>query len=176
MVLLVISPVIGYEPSRHDYRHLLHTRSSWYVKTEAQIVRFFQRFAFVMMAAGHIPAVLFAVLITSFCYGRLKLYAGGHLLYYIRNCLHAIRQFCWRRCAQKQVFWKTKPTTRDTVSSDFYFRHFGGLEVTRKLNRFHDNVIFRTSLVYGSTLMWPLSLMRKTPRLILTSSERPQRR
>jgi hypothetical protein len=63
------------EPSPHmvriPARPLISVTSNTYLKTPNRGVSL-QHLVFVIMAPGHIPAYLFAVLITSFCYGRPK--------------------------------------------------------------------------------------------------------
>ena len=58
--------------------------------------------------------------------------ADIYYICYIRNCFHALRQFCWRHSAQTKIYWQTNTTTCDTVSSDFHFCHCGESGITRK--------------------------------------------
>jgi hypothetical protein len=65
--------------------------------------------------------------------------AGIYYIGYIRNCLHALRQFCWHHCGQTKIYQQANFTPCVTVGPDFHFRHCGKADVTWKSSIFHQS-------------------------------------
>jgi hypothetical protein len=104
--------------------------------------------------------------------------------YYIchnRNCCYALRQISWYYSAQEKIDWQAKPSTRNTVGSDFRFCNCGEFDVAQRETRSEalsfQNVmglwfhIYTTFVVNAADPLAYLNLIRSPAKTVIQTGQ-----